>query len=280
MTAMAAPPNPPPAEWDASTYHRVSAPQVRWGSALLGEVELRGDELAVDAGCGTGRLTERLLARLPGGRVIGIDRSRAMVVQARRHLTAAGTRFGAVQADLCDLPVRSDAVDLVFSTATFHWITDHDRLFGEVARVLRGSGRLVAQCGGVGNVERVHDWARQAMALPGLAPNFAGWVDPWNYPPTEECARRLRAAGLRVERVGQHEELTVLDGPDAFAEFSRTVVLRPFLARLPTASQQDRFVAAVTARAAAAQPPWSLDYVRLTMFASKPARQSSQEGPA
>ncbi|HEY6379761.1 MAG TPA: class I SAM-dependent methyltransferase, partial [Candidatus Dormibacteraeota bacterium] len=199
---MAAPPNPPPAEWDASTYHRVSVPQLRWGSAVLGGVELRGDELAVDAGCGTGRLTERLLARLPRGRVIGIDRSLAMVVHARRHLTALGTRFSAVQADLCDVPVGSAAVDLVFSTATFHWITDHDRLFGEVARVLRGGGRLVAQCGGVGNVERVHAWARQAMALPGLAPSFAGWVDPWKFATADECERRLRAAGLHVERVG------------------------------------------------------------------------------
>jgi trans-aconitate 2-methyltransferase len=259
-----------PTEWDAASYHRISSPMVRWGSALLSTVELRGDELVLDAGCGTGLLTEQLLERLPQGRAVGIDRSMAMASTARRHLEAASDRFHALQADLCNLPLASASLDLVFSTATFHWISDHPRLFREVGRVLQPGGRLVAQCGGAGNIEQVHGWAREARRSPELARYFAGWHDPWEFATADQCARRLRAAGLRVEHCGLHEEPTVLDGAATFAEFVRTVVLRPFLACIPSGSLQDGFVDAVTVRAASASPPWSLDYVRLTMVARKP----------
>ena len=270
MAEMPAARDASPAEWDAATYHRVSAPQVRWGTALLGRVELRGDEVAVDAGCGTGRLTEQLLSRLPGGRVVGVDRSLAMAAGARHHLRAAGDRFTAIQADLCHLPLADAIVDLVFSTATFHWIRDHQRLFDEVARVLRRGGRLVAQCGGAGNIERVHGWARDAMLLPAFAPSFTNWEDPWEFSSAEECARRLAAAGLCVEHTGLHQEPTIVEGQQEFAEFVRTVVLRPFLVHLRSEALADEFVATVTRRAATADPPWSLDYVRLTMVAVKP----------
>ena len=52
-------------EWDALTYDRVALPQTRWGGQVLDRLELAGDEAVLDAGCGTGRVTEMLLSRLP-----------------------------------------------------------------------------------------------------------------------------------------------------------------------------------------------------------------------
>jgi SAM-dependent methyltransferase len=76
-------------EWNAETYHRVSDPQWHWGLAVLNRLRLAGDELALDVGCGTGRLTEVLARRLPRGRVIGVDLSANMLAAARQHLDAA-----------------------------------------------------------------------------------------------------------------------------------------------------------------------------------------------
>ncbi len=73
-------------EWNAATYHRVSGPQVSWGKKVLSRVQLKGDELLLDAGCGTGRLTEDLLQALPNGRVVGVDLSQNMLKTAREHL--------------------------------------------------------------------------------------------------------------------------------------------------------------------------------------------------
>ena len=66
-------------EWDATAYHRLSDPQFSWGQKVLTRLKLQGDELVLDAGCGTGRLTAELLKRLPEGRVIGVDHSENML---------------------------------------------------------------------------------------------------------------------------------------------------------------------------------------------------------
>jgi trans-aconitate 2-methyltransferase len=89
-----------PRDWDAATYDRVAAPQTRWGGAVLERLSLDGDETVVDAGCGSGRVTERLAERLPDGRVIALDASPSMIDEARRRLARFGDRIAYVVADL------------------------------------------------------------------------------------------------------------------------------------------------------------------------------------
>ena len=62
-----------PADWDADKYSRVATPQREWSGAVLDRLVLNGDETVMDAGCGSGNVTEDLLAKLPNGRVIGVD---------------------------------------------------------------------------------------------------------------------------------------------------------------------------------------------------------------
>src|SRR2546423_15378287 len=92
-------------EWNSEVYHRLSGPQVGWGKKVLSRLRLRGDEVVLDAGCGTGRLTADLLDVLPRGRVIGIDLSQNMLGAAQEHLRPQfGSRANLVAADLLDLP--------------------------------------------------------------------------------------------------------------------------------------------------------------------------------
>src|ERR1700676_3204487 len=72
-------------EWNAAEYHRLSAPQFLWGQRVLGQLQLRGDERLLDAGCGTGKLTRILLENLPNGRVIGLDFSRNILYNHVRN---------------------------------------------------------------------------------------------------------------------------------------------------------------------------------------------------
>ena len=106
-------------EWNAETYHRVSNPQFDWGTVVLARLPLEGSECVLDVGCGTGRLTEQLLARLPNGRVIGIDQSSKMVSVARDYLKPQGRRIQLLVADAAALPIQGEA-DAVFITAMFH----------------------------------------------------------------------------------------------------------------------------------------------------------------
>ena len=75
-----------PADWDADKYSRVATPQREWSGAVLDRLVLNGDETVMDAGCGSGNVTEDLLAKLPNGRVIGVDGSPSMVEEATERL--------------------------------------------------------------------------------------------------------------------------------------------------------------------------------------------------
>ncbi|HEX5148335.1 MAG TPA: class I SAM-dependent methyltransferase, partial [Candidatus Limnocylindrales bacterium] len=128
---------PAPRDWDARTYDRVAEPQTRWGRAVLDRLPLVGDERVLDAGCGSGRVTELLAARLPRGHVVALDASAAMIETARERLAPLAERVEFVVADLgLPLPL-AEPVDAVLSTATFHWVPDHDALFANLAAVLR-----------------------------------------------------------------------------------------------------------------------------------------------
>ena len=102
-------------DWDAVTYDRVSDVQLGWALAQLERLPLDGDEVVLDAGCGSGRVTELLLERVPRGRVVAVDADAAMVAKARERL---GERAVVEQQDLLELSL-ADPVDVVFSTATF-----------------------------------------------------------------------------------------------------------------------------------------------------------------
>jgi len=183
-------------EWDAETYDAVSDPQFEWGMEVLERLELRGDEVALDAGCGSGRVTAELADRLPDGRVIAVDGSEAMVEKAKERL---GEGADYLVSDLVELEL-AEPVDLVFSTATFHWIPDHDALFRRLRAALKPGGRLVAQCGGHGNV------ARHTVAIAAVAadPEYGQHLNQarglWNFATPEETEPRLREAGFGEAR--------------------------------------------------------------------------------
>src|SRR5438270_7110473 len=102
-------------EWNARAYDRLASPMQTWGEAILERMDLRGDETALDLGCGSGRLTEHLLRRLPRGKVVAVDRSRNMLEAARQHLEPEfGDRVEYVQRPLEELEFDNVA-ELAFS---------------------------------------------------------------------------------------------------------------------------------------------------------------------
>jgi trans-aconitate 2-methyltransferase len=244
-------------DWDAATYHRVSGPQVEFARALLDRLELRGDETVLDAGCGSGRVTAMLLERLPHGHVVAVDQAPSMVEHAREALPR--DRATVLRAELTQLRL-DQSVDAVFSNAVFHWIADHDRLFERLYAALRPGGRLVAQCGGEGNVKRFHRAARQAAAEDPFAAHLAGWKGPWNFAGPEETAKRLDRAGFEDVATWLEPYPVVPDDP---GDYLRTVCLGYHLEQLPD-ELRERYVEAVLERA---EP--ELDYVRLNITATR-----------
>jgi trans-aconitate 2-methyltransferase len=254
---VASPINSGPREWDAETYDAVSDPQFRWGVEVLERLDLDGDETALDAGCGSGKVSERLLERLPGGHLIAVDGSEAMIAKARERL---GDRADYSVQDLSELEVERP-VDLIFSTATFHWIVDHERLFERLRAALRPGGRLVAQCGGEGNVAEYAKAIAAVAARPEFAPHFEGMEAMWNFAGPEETERELVAAGFAEARCWLEPKPVTPEQP---FEFTKIVTLGPHLAQLPEELQRP-FIEAILELAG---EPLTLDYVRLNIEAT------------
>jgi trans-aconitate 2-methyltransferase len=248
--------NTGPREWDAKTYDAISDPQFNWGTEVLGRLELNGDETVLDAGCGSGRVTEELAKRLPGGRVIAVDGSEAMIAEARQRL---GDRATYLVADLSELE-REEPVDLVFSTATFHWILDHDRLFQRLRAALRPGGRLVAQCGGEGNVAEHAKVIAIVAGRPEFAAYFGEMTGIWNFAAAEETEARLHNAGFSEARCWLEPKPVQPEHP---LEFTSTVTLGPLLAQLPEEKRRP-FAEAILEQS---EKPLVLDYVRLNIEA-------------
>lgn len=240
-----------PRDWDAEAYDRLPIPMTGWGTAVVDRMHLRGDERVLDAGCGTGQVTEHLLRRLPRGHVVALDGSPSMIARARARL--GEDRVAYLVADLLD-PIPTAPVDAIVSTATFHWIPDHERLFANLAAVVVPGGRLTAQCGGRGNIANVtavlatfgYDLAWQKI--------FAG---------PQETEARLRAAGFTDVRCWLADEPTLLPRED-LETYLRAVCMGGIVEGLP-----DDEAADLVRRVAAAMPEPRIDYVRLNIDAAR-----------
>jgi trans-aconitate 2-methyltransferase len=257
-------------DWNADVYHRVSNPQLAWGSLVLMRLPLSGDELVLDIGCGTGRLTEKLIERLPYGRVVAVDLSANMLATARAYLARRfAPRIAFVHAEATSLPFNGIA-NAIFSTATFHWVRHHDRLFASLFAALQPGGRLVAQCGGGPNLQRIHERCERLMRLSTFAANFSCWSPPWEFADAATTARRLDRAGFTDISTSVAPAPVLQPDAETYKEFVTHVICRPHLDCLADAMLRERFIDALTADAAADSPPFELDYWRLNIDAIRP----------
>jgi trans-aconitate methyltransferase len=261
---------PVAADWDASRYDRVSDPQFEWGRRVIARLAAAPDERILDLGCGTGRVTAEIAACVPAGYVVGLDRSSAMLDVARQSTARTANRRTAwfVRGDGVSLPFAS-AFDAVFTTATLHWISDHAAVFASIFNALRPGGRLVGQCGGGPNLDRLYRRADALMRLTPFASFFSSWREPWNFALPGPTGGALSSAGFgQVEASLESAPVTFPDA-QSYLEFISCVCVRHHLERLPP-ELKEAFGRKLTEAAAQDSPPYTLDYCRLNFGARRP----------
>jgi trans-aconitate 2-methyltransferase len=217
-----------PHDWNAKDYDRTNAGVIALGHEVLERLTLNGDETVLDAGAGTGAVSAALTERLPNGHVIALDAAPQMVEQARERF-ADTPNVKVVQGDLYALDLGGRKVDVVFSTATFHWVKDHALLWRNLRGVLNDGGKLVAQCGGEGNIAK----ARAAYTEVATREPFAQYVGDWHpthFANAEDTERLMLDAGFTNVDAWLEPRPVY---PDDVGKHLREVILGAHKERLP-----------------------------------------------
>lgn len=241
-------------EFEGREYEKASSHQKAWGTRLIDELELRGDESILDLGCGDGQLTARLAARVPRGRVLGIDASAGMLQAARRH---EGGNLQFLQKDIGELDFI-DEFDVVFSNATLHWVPDHARLLDNVFRALREGGLLRFNFAGEGNCENFFRVVRQAMTDARFSGYFRDFVWPWYMPSLEQYQSLVARSRFHEIRVWAENADHVFPDSEAIVHWIDQPSLVPFLACVAEADKGP-FRELVVRRHDRADPPQRRD---------------------
>ncbi len=247
-----------PQNWNAKTYEKNASFVPELGAGVLEWLAAKPGECILDLGCGTGELTQRIVAA--GASVTGIDASPEMVAAAREK----GLRADHGNAEKLPYPDRT--FDAVFSNAALHWIRGQDDMLSEVRRVLRPGGRFVAEMGGHGNIAAI----RVAFAAVLSRHGFGRLGERDNYYPTQEAyASRLERHAFHVQRI------TLFPRPTPLNEVSMEGWLNTFyrgpLDALPADLRSTAIDETVSLLAPALRDHdgrWTADYVRLRFAAT------------
>jgi trans-aconitate 2-methyltransferase len=215
--------------FDGKKYEKASQCQREWGTGLVDELRLNGDEAILDLGCGSGVLTRALAERVPQGRVVGVDSSRSMLEAARRHKTA-NLEFELL--DITELTFDAE-FDVVFSNAALHWVSDHEELLRRIYTALKPGGFLRAQFGADGNVSNFNEVVRDVIALPAYAPYFKSFRWPWYMPTPAEYEKVLSRTEFRNYRVWGENRDSYFSEERTLISMVEEAGMVPFLAALP-----------------------------------------------
>ena len=240
-------------QWDPVGYDQNARFVSDLGEPVLQLMNPKAGEMVLDLGCGDGELTLKLMDA--GCHVIAVDSSPAMVESS----LAKGINARVMDGQHLEF---EGAFDAVFSNAALHWMTQPREVIAGVKRVLKPTGRFVAEMGGQGNVVSVLAALTKVRQRRGLAP-----VNPWYFPSVEEYRQLLEEAGFHVPVIQLIPRPTVLPGK-----------LRGWLETfagsfLNTATEErEEMIAEITEELAPTlrddSGKWTVDYVRLRFMAS------------
>jgi trans-aconitate 2-methyltransferase len=206
-------------EWHASDYYRQSGLQREMAEEQLSLLTLDGAERILDVGCGDGKITAEIAARVPRGSALGVDPSRDMVAFASSHFgppTRANLRFEV--ADVRRLPYR-DEFDLVVSFNALHWVPEQGLALGSIRAALKPGGRALLRLVPEGPRKSLEDVIEDVRRRARWADYFPGFQKPYAHFAPEEYRALAERSGFRVLRLHVEDKAWDFKTREAFVAF-------------------------------------------------------------
>ncbi|MGN6632190.1 MAG: class I SAM-dependent methyltransferase [Nitrososphaeraceae archaeon] len=288
--------------WDACTYDQVSRLiQYRWGQQVIKRRQWRGNEIVMDAGCGTGLLTKQLTKQVPRGKVYAVDIDTNMIKQAKNNLKSFGN-VKIIQSNFTDV-MLTKKMDVVFSNSALHWVQDHRKAFQKFWEMLKpmnsndindisvssnsndntgNSGQILIQCGGYGNLQQIITMLERITHLDQFKEYFTHWKQPWHFAKAEYTNELLQRIGYVNTAVYYSDDCVTLPNRRIYSKFVKTVVMKSYLDHISSYKDshdidklKDMFLELFLEEvekdsSSKLNKPWFLDFVRLNIIAYKP----------
>ena len=230
--------------WDARTYDQVSyLVQYKWGQQVLEWRKWHGDEIVMDAGCGSGLLTKQLAKKVPRGKVYAVDIDSNMIKQARNNLHLFDN-VEIIQSSFTDIRLPRK-LDVIFSNSALHWVQDHRQAFGVFWDMLKPTnsnnknknmavtcGQLLIQCGGYGNLQQIITLLERITHLDQFRAYFKNWNQSWYFAKSDDTDKLLKEIGYINSRVYLNRDCVSLPNRRIYSRFIETVVAKPYLEHL------------------------------------------------
>jgi len=179
--------------FDGDKYQKASKHQKEWGTEIIAELKLNGNEAILDLGCGDGVLTHHLAQLVPNGKVLGIDASIGMIETAKQK---SGQNLSFALMDIITIDFTNE-FDIIFSNAALHWVKDHKSLLARCKKALKLNGVIRWSFGGYGNCSNLNETLITAIEMPEYKKLFVGFEWPWYMPDKDEYAELVRCEGFR-----------------------------------------------------------------------------------
>src|SRR5262245_22857297 len=208
-------------EWNASDYARHSDLQRAMAEKQLGLLTLDGTERVLDVGCGDGKISAEIAARVPRGSVLGVDPSRDMIGFASRQFGAAGhpnLRFAV--GDARRLPYR-EAFDLVVSFNALHWVAEQDAALRSIRASLTPSGRALLRLVPEGSRRSLEDVLEDVRQEPRWVGYFAEFRKPYAHFTPAEYRALVERNGFAVRTFRVEDEAWDFETREDFVAFGR-----------------------------------------------------------
>jgi trans-aconitate 2-methyltransferase len=204
-------------EWNASEYARISTLQAAMAKEVLSLLDLEGNERILDVGCGNGKTTAEIAARVPQGAVVGVDASAGMIGFATEH-GALHPNLQFAVADARDLPYQRE-FDLVVSFNALHWIPDQDHALQSIRSTLKDTGLAQLRLVPKGQRKSLEDVLEETRLSSRWSTYFQGFQDPYLHLTAEQYADLARKNGFEVRRLQIEAKAWDFQSRSAFLAF-------------------------------------------------------------
>jgi trans-aconitate 2-methyltransferase len=225
-------------EWNATEYSQRSGLQQAMAEEVLALLELEGSERVLDIGCGDGKITAEIAARVPRGAVVGVDASRDMISFASSHFgptVRPNLRFEVADARV--LSFRNE-FNRIVSFNALHWIPEQDEALRSIRSAMTPDGQALLRLVAKGERKSLENVIEETRRSARWIAYFHEFNDPYLHLTPEQYAAAAERNGLRVLRIHTEAKAWDFKFRPAFFDFS-SVGFVEWTRRLPEADRPE-----------------------------------------